>query len=56
MPIAPDKSASIRVATNCGYKEILQTVYKGEPTIISVATDYDHVRPSFLTYTAHGVE
>ena len=32
--IAPDNSASIRVATKCGYKEILQTVYKGENTII----------------------
>lgn len=32
--IGPENTASIRVATKCGYAEVLRTTYKNEPTIL----------------------
>jgi RimJ/RimL family protein N-acetyltransferase len=32
--IHPDHAASIRIAVKCGYKELLRTIYHGEPTIL----------------------
>jgi len=32
--VAPENVASIRVAEKCGYREVLRTTYKGEPTIL----------------------
>jgi RimJ/RimL family protein N-acetyltransferase len=32
--IAPENAPSIRVAEKCGYRELLRTTYKGEPTIL----------------------
>ncbi len=34
--IAPENSASIRVATKCGYREFQRTTYHGEPTLMYV--------------------
>ncbi len=34
--IHPDNSASIRVALKCGYREMLRSTYKGQPTVIFV--------------------
>ena len=31
--ISPENTASIRVATKCGYREVTRTTYKGAPTI-----------------------
>lgn len=32
--IAPENAPSIRVAEKCGYREILRTTYKDEPTLL----------------------
>lgn len=34
--IAPENTASIRVAVNCGYRELQRTTYHGEPTVMYV--------------------
>ena len=34
--IHPDNSASIRVALKCGYRELVRSTYKGQPTLIFV--------------------
>jgi RimJ/RimL family protein N-acetyltransferase len=32
--INPGTAASIRVANRCGFRQIAQAVYKGEPTLV----------------------
>ncbi len=34
--IHPDNGASIRVALKCGYRELVRSTYKGQPTLIFV--------------------
>jgi len=55
--IAPENSASFRVAERCGFVESLRTVYKGSPTVIlrrraasvsAGASDRDRARVSVL--------
>ena len=36
--IAPENTASIRVAEKCGYREFQRTTYHGQPTILFTRT------------------